>query len=150
LACVQHPGLAFAIALSLLGCSTAVEMEPVSGPSASADVLTSAEAVVAAQLKAYNDRDIDAFMATMHPDVELLAIDDTTPRASGAEAVREVYAALFEKSPDLHSELVHRAVIGNRIVDHERITGRQGGGVLELVMVYEVEDGGIRRAWSIR
>ena len=35
-------------------------------------------------------------------------------------------------------------------LDHERITGREGGDVLELLMVYEVEDGGIRRAWSIR
>ena len=146
---MQQLGLASALALTFLGCSTAVETQPEDPRTLSADVATP-EAVVEAQLQAYNARDIDAFMATMHPEVELFAIGDPTPRASGAEAVRKVYAALFEKSPDLHSELVHRAVIGNRIVDHERITGRQGGEVLELVMVYEVEDGGIRRAWSIR
>ena len=147
---MQQLGLASALNLTFLGCSTAVETQPEDPRTISADVAATPEAVVEAQLQAYNARDIDAFMATMHPDVELFAIGDPTPRASGAEAVREVYAALFEKSPGLHSELVHRAVIGNRIVDHERITGRQGGEVLELVMVYEVEDGAIRRAWSIR
>lgn len=147
---MSHPGLTAVVALTLLGCSTAVETQPEAPRTISADVAATPEAVVEAQLQGYNARDIDAFMATMHPDVELFAIGDPTPRASGAEAVRKVYAALFEKSPDLHSELVHRAVIGNRVVDHERITGRQGGEVLELVMVYEVEDGGIRRAWSIR
>lgn len=111
----------------------------------------SPRAVVAAQLDAYNAGNLEAFMATFHSDAELFILGDSTPRAQGKDAVREVYAGLFEDSPDLHSELVHRAVIGNRVIDHERITGRQGSGTpLELVMVYEVVDGGIRRAWSIR
>lgn len=106
--------------------------------------------VVQAQLDAYNARDIDAFMATFHPQAELFSIGDPTPRASGREAVRAIYADLFERSPGLHSELVNRMVIGNRVLDHERITGREGGEVLEIVMLYEVEDGAIRRAWAIR
>ena len=111
----------------------------------------SAEAVVAAQLDAYNRRDLDAFMATFHAEAELFSLGDSTPRAQGHDAVRAIYGELFENSPDLRSELVHRSVIGTKVIDHERITGRAGSdGVLELVMVYEVEDGGIRRAWAIR
>lgn len=106
--------------------------------------------MVQAQLDAYNAGDIDAFMATFHPEAELFSIEDPTPRASGHEAVRAIYADLFERSPQLHSELVNRMAVGNRVIDHERITGREGGEVLEIVMVYEVEDGAIRRAWSIR
>ena len=118
--------------------------------SAPAPAPGSPEAVVQAQLEAYNAGDIDAFMATFHPEAVLFAIGDPIPRAQGRDAVRAIYADLFARSPDLHSELVHRAVLGNRVIDHERITGREGGDVLELLMVYEVEDGGIRRAWSIR
>ena len=130
--------------------------DPTRDPAAAIPAASSApapgspEAVVQAQLEAYNAGDIDAFMATFHPEAELFAIGDPIPRAQGRDAVRAIYADLFARSPDLHSELVHRAVLGNRVIDHERITGREGGDVLELLMVYEVEDGGIRRAWSIR
>ncbi len=110
----------------------------------------SPEAVVQAQLEAYNRGDLDNFMATFHPEAELFALGDPAPRAQGREAVRGIYRELFARSPELHSDLVHRAVFGDRVIDHERITGREGGDVLELIMVYEVEDGGIRRAWSIK
>lgn len=135
---------------------TATAEDPTRDPAAATPAASSApapgspEAVVQAQLEAYNAGDIDAFMATFHPEAELFAIGDPTPRAQGRDAVRAIYADLFARSPDLRSELVHRAVLGNRVIDHERITGREGGDVLELLMVYEVEDGGIRRAWSIR
>lgn len=109
------------------------------------------EATVQAQLDAYNARDIDRFMATFHPDAELFVLGDAEPRAVGRDAVRAIYAKLFAGSPALHSELVHRACIGARVIDHERITGRDGATeVLELVMIYEVELLGIRRAWAIR
>ena len=109
------------------------------------------EATVQAQLDAYNARDIEAFVATFHPDAELFVLGEAEPKAVGRDAVRAIYAELFASSPELHSELVHRACIGARVIDHERIRGRGGSSeVLELVMVYEVEPFGIRRAWAIR
>lgn len=112
---------------------------------------SSPEAVVARQLEAYNAHDLEGFMATFHAQAELFVLGESEPRTRGKAAVRELYGGLFDDSPELHSELVHRAVIGSRVIDHERITGRAGSdGVLELVMIYEVQDGAIRRAWSIR
>jgi hypothetical protein len=109
------------------------------------------ETTVQAQLDAYNARDIDAFMATFDPAAELFVLGEAEPKAVGRDAVRAIYAELFASSPELHSELVHRSVIGARVIDHERITGRAGSdGVLELAMVYEVGLLGIRRAWAIR
>lgn len=147
-----------AIALTApMACSpTSATCPPVSDMSSDAtdsnstpDVSAAAR-VVQAQLDAYNARDIDAFMATFHPEAELFSVDDPTPRASGHQAVRAIYADLFARSPELHSELVHRATLGRRVIDHERITGREGGEVLEIVMVYEVEDAKIRRAWAVK
>ena len=140
-------------ALSVAGCTTtsahaAPTTTSTTAPTAYAP--NSPGAVVQAQLEAYNAGELDAFMATFHPEAELFSIGNATPRAQGRDAVRAIYADLFARSPDLHSELMHRAILGNRVIDHERITGREGGEVLELIMVYEVEDGGIRRAWSIR
>ena len=83
-----------------------------------------------------------------------LALETEGLDADGAAVLRELrrLEADDPSSPlaDADDELVHRAVLDNRVIDHERITGREGGDVLELLMVYEVEDGGIRRAWSIR
>lgn len=111
----------------------------------------SPEEVVQAQLEAYNNKDIDAFMETFSDTAMLYSIGDAEPWASGEGEVRAVYTGLFEQSPDLHSEIVHRSVVGNKVMDHERITGRRGSDEpLELIMIYEVEDGKIVRAWSVR
>lgn len=111
----------------------------------------SPEEVVQAQLEAYNNKDIDAFMETFSDTAMLYSIGDAEPWASGEGEVRAVYSGLFEQSPDLYSEIVHRSVVGNKVMDHERITGRRGSDEpLELIMVYEVVDGKIVRAWSVR
>lgn len=106
--------------------------------------------IAEAQLKAYNAHDIDAFMAVFSEDVALWNLGDSTFWASGAAQVRTTYAKLFASSPDLHSEVLSRTVIGNKVLDYERITGRKGSDVLFLIMVYEIKDGKIFRATAIR
>lgn len=106
--------------------------------------------IAEAQLKAYNAHDIDAFMAVFSEDVALWNLGDSTFWASGAAQVRTIYAKLFASSPDLHSEVLSRTVIGNKVLDYERITGRKGSDVLFLIMVYEIKDGKIFRATAIR
>ncbi|MDB2697580.1 nuclear transport factor 2 family protein [Crocinitomicaceae bacterium] len=106
--------------------------------------------VVEAQLKAYNSKDIGAFMTVFSKDVTLWNLGDSLPWAKGEEQVRSVYAKLFETSPKLNSEVISRTTIGNKVLDYERITGRKGGDVLFLIMVYEVSEGKIFRATAIR
>lgn len=109
------------------------------------------EALVQRQLEAYNNRDLDAFMDTFHEEVSFYGFRKNEPFAKGQEAVRKLFAQLFEKSPNLHSNVVKRIVIGNTVIDHEHITGRQGTDeMLQIVMIYEVKDGAIFRATSIR
>ncbi|GAB5526257.1 MAG: hypothetical protein Roseis2KO_41290 [Roseivirga sp.] len=111
----------------------------------------SPEQVVQTQLDTYNNRDIDGFMATMSQDVELFSFGDPKPSASGYSAVKNLYTSLFEKSPKLHSTLTNRIVLGNKVLDHESITGRMGNAeVLELVVIYEVKDEKIFKVTVLR
>jgi hypothetical protein len=110
-----------------------------------------ADQVVQQQLEAYNARDIDAFMAVFHADIELWTLGAEKPSASGFENVRDIYKNLFESSPELHSIVLNRSVIGNKVIDYERISGRKGStDELFLVMIYEVREGKIWKAWAVR
>ena len=110
-----------------------------------------ATAVVQAQLEAYNAKDINAFMKVFSKDAAIFNFGETKPIASGEEAVRKVYANLFKKSPDLHSLVINRSVIGSKVLDYELITGRQGQTeALKLIAIYEVENGLITKATFIR
>ena len=55
--------------------------------------------VVQRQLEAYNNRDIDAFMALFSDDATLLSFPGDQVLAKGKAQVKEVYQKLFESSP---------------------------------------------------
>lgn len=109
--------------------------------------------VVQKQLDAYNSHDINAFMSVFSEDIELWALGDTIPSVKGFKSVKKIYTDLFDRSPDLYSEVLNRTVIGNKVIDYEKISGRSGrkkGEILYLVMIYEVRDGKIYRATALR
>ena len=64
--------------------------------------------------------------------------------------MRQRFGARFSES-NLHATLLQRIVLGNTVIDHERIsrTFAEGAGTLEVVMIYELLDGRIARAWTI-
>jgi putative hydrolase of HD superfamily len=68
--------------------------------------------------------------------------------ATGTTELRERFAARF-KEPNLQATLLNRIVMGNKVIDHERVarTFPEGTGSIELVAIYEVENGRIARAW---
>lgn len=111
------------------------------------DAASSAEAVVQAQVEAYNARNIDAFLATYADNAELFEFPDK-PVAKGSAQLRERYVARF-KEEGLHAEIVKRIVVGNTVVDHERVRRMfpEGPGVLEAIAIYQVENGKIAKAW---
>lgn len=108
------------------------------------------EAVVQAQLEAYNERDIDKFVATYSDDVELFALPDKL-LMRGAAQLREQYTQTFADER-LHATIVNRIVVGNTVVDHERVrlTMPDGPGTIEALAIYEVRDGKITRVWFRR
>ena len=108
------------------------------------------EAVVQAQLEAYNARDLDAFAATYADDVQLFQLPDKL-LTSGLAQLREHYAKLF-RDTRLHAEVVNRMVMGQTVVDHERVrlTLPEGAGTVEAIAIYEVANGKIAKVWFRR
>jgi hypothetical protein len=97
------------------------------------------------QLEAYNARDLDAFCATYSDSIRIFRMPSTEPAIVGMEKLREVYKARFS-STGLHADIVNRIVIGNKVIDHERVVGIEKNPV-EAVAVYEVADDLIQVVW---
>lgn len=111
----------------------------------------SPEEIVQKQLDTYNERDIDGFMSVMSAGVILVRHEDQEVLAKGWNEVRKIYTDLFKNSPKLHSDLTDRIVLGNKVIDHETITGRLGNSdPIELVVIYEVNNDKIIRITVIR
>jgi putative hydrolase of HD superfamily len=107
---------------------------------------TSALTVVQAQLDAFNAKDIDALMRAYAPDAEQFTLHGER-FANGHDEIRPRYIARFTE-PDLHARLLSRIVMGNVVTDLELITRNfpEGVGTLEMLCIYEVSEGRIRKA----
>ena len=107
------------------------------------------ESIVQRQLEAFNARDLEAILRVYSDDAEM-AEHPSKLVARGTADLRARFADRFVE-PNLFAKLVHRVVVGNTVVDHEIVTRTfpKGPGTLELVMIYEVKDGRIAKAWSI-
>jgi hypothetical protein len=103
--------------------------------------------VVQRQLEAYNARDLERFAATYAESITIYRLPALEPAIVGQAKLREVYTARFS-SPDLHAEIVNRIVLGNKVIDHERVRGIKETPI-EAVAAYEVEDGLIARVWFL-
>lgn len=108
----------------------------------------SPEAVVQRQVDAYNRHDIEAFVATYAPDVQILLFPSGEVLIEGHAALRQEYAQLFA-SQKPRVQVMERLLIGAFVIDQERAT-RATGGIFEVVAIYEVAAGQIRRVWFLR
>jgi len=106
----------------------------------------SAELPVQRQLEAYNARDLARFIAEYADDVQVFRPPAVEPVLSGKPAFAAFYASKRFNLPDLHATVVQRIVAGNKVVDHERITGI-APGIVEAIAVYEVKGELIAQVW---
>lgn len=106
-----------------------------------------AEQIVDAQLKAYNSRDIDAFLQTFTEDVELYRYPNNQT-SKGQKALRDGYEGFFKSTPDLNCEIKNRIVIGNKVIDQEFITDNSGH--FSAIAIYEIENGKIAKVTFIQ
>ena len=98
------------------------------------------------QLDAYNAHDLEAFVAQYTEDIRAYRPPAAEPILVGKEAFAAHYAKNRFSIPTLHAEVVNRMVFGNKVIDHEVITGL-GENPVEVAAVYEVRDGLIAAVW---
>lgn len=105
--------------------------------------MTNPEQVVAAQLDAYNRKDLDALLACYAVDA-CMYVYPATLVAQGHAAIRERMQQRFAE-PDLHAELRRRVVLGEVVIDDEIVTRNfpEGRGSMSMTMIYRVADGHI-------
>lgn len=109
----------------------------------------SSELIIEKQVKAYNSRDIDTFSACHAEDVQLFRFDEPIPFATGRDQVYRIYKDIFERSPNLHSAVSNRMVMGDTVIDQETITGRNENEQMEVIAIYKVKNKLISKAYFI-
>ena len=105
------------------------------------------EAVVQRQLEAYNARDLECFLAQYSDEIRAYRPPASEPALVGKPAFAEFYATQRFNTVNLHADLVNRMVLGNTVIDHERITGVREQP-FEVAVVYQVVNGLIQCTWS--
>ena len=94
------------------------------------------------QLVAYNARNINDFLRPYSDSVSVYNF----PRElsyQGKDIMRERYSKLFKDYPELHCELVNRMVLGNKVIDHEKVIINKGEPPLKAIAIYTIRDGKI-------
>lgn len=102
--------------------------------------------LVQRQLEAYNAHDLEAFVGAYSDKIQMFRMPSTEPTISGKAQLAEFYAKNRFNVSGLRAELLNRMEIGNKVVDHERITGLRDEP-FEVVCVYEVGRESIERVW---
>lgn len=102
--------------------------------------------VVQRQLEAYNEHDLEQFVANFSDTVKVFRLPALEPTLVGKAQLSDFYATQRFNRAGLRAELLSRLSCGNKVVDHERIWG-MGEQAVETVGVFEVVDGLIQTAW---
>ena len=100
------------------------------------------------QLEAYNARDLARFIAVYAEDVKVFRMPSAEPVMQGRAQVAEYYASQRFNLPNLHAQVVNRMAFGNKVIDHERVSGVRPEA-FEVAAIYEVEAGLIRAVWFL-
>eukprot|EP01035_Chromulina_nebulosa_P033624 gene33624-45035_t len=79
------------------------------------------QAVAQTQLDSYNVQDLDGHCACFADDIVVCDLNGE-PNLHGIDAYRARYEGVFAQFPQNHAELVARIVIGNTVIDHERVS----------------------------
>ncbi|MGB2817920.1 MAG: nuclear transport factor 2 family protein [Burkholderiaceae bacterium] len=104
------------------------------------------EQAVQHQLDAYNDHDLPRFLEVYEDDVVVYRLPSKVPAFSNVAQLAQFYRTERFHLPALRAELVNRMVIGNVVIDHERVHGVRDRP-FEVAASYQVVDGRIRTVW---
>lgn len=108
-------------------------------------------ALVNQQLTAYNQRSIKDFVEPFSDSVQVFQHPDQVV-VSGKAAFTEMYLEMFTALDSLHCTILNRMVLGQQVIDHERIYGRKGelDYTLEAIVIYKIALGKIQEVYFIQ
>jgi hypothetical protein len=109
--------------------------------------LTPAE-TVDASVKAFNAHDANAFARYFSEDVQVFDYPDTLKLRTRA-ALLATYANAFLKNPLIKTTVMQRIIVGNRVVDHERVQRTPDSIPLDVIVLNEVRNGLIERLYLV-
>lgn len=105
------------------------------------------ETIVNNQLEKYNERDIKAFANTYSKNVKLYTFPSKLTM-DGRSALKKGYESFFKNTPDLNAEIVNRIILGNMVIDKEKVT--MNGETHYAIAIYEIENGLITKVTFIQ
>ena len=132
----------------ILGHSTAAAAQRV----VSSPRDTTPISVVREYVTAFNAKDLDAMLMAVARDVVWMSVagDSLTDVGRGIDAFRQMIAGYFRAVPSARSELIEIDATGPWVTTHERTrwdASSSGVSGQTSLVVYEVRDRLIRRAW---
>jgi imidazolonepropionase-like amidohydrolase len=105
------------------------------------------EVLAQQQLNTYNQRNIEAFLEPYAEDVKIYTFPNQL-MYEGKEMMRQGYTSMFNNTPNLHCELVHRIIKGNVVIDEERV--QFGDKIIKAVAIYLIKDNKISEVYFVR
>jgi hypothetical protein len=108
------------------------------------------EELVEAQLEAYNRQDLEAFLLPFSDTIRLYDHPDDL-WCEGKTAMRAIYRKLFERTDHLHCDIQKRIVLGNTVIDHEKVSLHFGDQEEEIqaIAIYKIRNGSIVEVYFI-
>ena len=105
-----------------------------------------AEELVQRHFDAYNAHDLQTFVDCFSDTVQVFRPPLAEAAISGKSELAEFYRTQRFNLPALRAELLNRIVLGNKVIDHERIWGLTEQP-LDALGVYSVVNGLIQYVW---
>ncbi|KOY86084.1 steroid delta-isomerase [bacterium 336/3] len=100
------------------------------------------------QLKAYNQRNIEAFLEPYSDSVKVYEFPNKL-MYKGKETMRKSYAEMFKSFPELNCTLKSRVVVGNTVIDEEKVFIKKGTPLIHAVAIYKIALGKIQEVYFI-
>ncbi len=91
--------------------------------------------IAQAQLDAYNAQDLDAYCGFFTDDIVVADLNGAVT-GEGIDAYRTRYAGAFAQFPQNKAELLSRMVVGNTVIDHEKVIRGPEGPEFEVAAIY--------------
>ena len=98
------------------------------------------------QLKAYNERNLEAFLESYADNIEIYDFPDKLI-AKGKDEIRKMYS-FFGTLKSLHCEILTRIIEGNTVIDKEKVTVNKGKSS-QGTAIYKIENYKISKVYFV-